>query len=144
MAQQKRSNWIEDQIKRMGEDFIVNMNPEGIQRAAKQRIFRDMVKGNINYEVHGKYFQDPKFLENLIIAAQNELQNNSIVYYALCEYDINHPGNPLVIENKATYHALTVIHETILTRLYWVKNSYYNTGYLTDLASVLFGYRNRI
>lgn len=143
MAKQKQPCWIEDQIRRFGEDFILRMNPENIQRSAKSRIFKDMVKGNIDYGVYGMYFIESKFLENLIIAASNELQNNDVVLRALIEFDNNHPGDSLVIQNRTYYHGRCCIFKTILDRLYAVKSSY-NVGYLSDISYVLHGYRNFI
>ena len=142
MGQQRKSNWIEEQIKRMGEDFIYYMNPERIQKAAKTRIFRDMVNGNIDYEVYGKYFEDSKFLENLIIAANSELLNNSIILTALIEFDNKYPGDANVIALRTKHHSLCVVYQNIYDRLINVKANYNNIGYLSDLSATLRFYRN--
>ena len=38
------------------------LKPEQIQRAAKERIFREMARGQIDYGQFGKYYLDGKFL----------------------------------------------------------------------------------
>ena len=114
------------------DNFIVNVNPEQIQRAAKNRIFREMAGGNIDYTQYGKYFLDSKFLENLIVAATNELTNNSCVLAALREYDYNHPGDTVVIYNITSYNAKCNGYITILDALNGVKMTQ-NIGFLTDL-----------
>lgn len=143
MAGNRRNNWIEDQIKRFGEDFVFTMSPESIQRNAKRRIFSDMVKGNIDYGVHGKYFNDPKFLENLIIAAENELLNNEVILTALMEFDMNHPGNSTVIMNRTKFNGLVIIYRSLVNKLHAVKMSF-NVGYLVDIPVELRTYRNYI
>lgn len=139
-----KNSWIDDQINRFGEDFIIRMNPETIQRQAKQRLFRDMVRGNIDYDKHGKYFADSKFLENLIIAAFNELQSNDAVLRALTFYDRYVPGDSIISQCIIRHHALCCIYKSILDRLNAVKYNDYNIGYLTDISMVLRGYRNFI
>ena len=75
------------------ENFINKISAMQIQKSAKERIFREMLRGSIDYAEYGKYFLEPKFLKNLILAAQNELINNGIIKVALEEYNYNHPGN---------------------------------------------------
>jgi hypothetical protein len=144
MAQKNRQNYFDQSIRQFGEDFIMMLTPEKIQRSAKQRIFREMVQGHIDYSVYGKYFTDPKFFENLLIAAYDELNNNAIIKSALTEFDLHHPGNNLVVVLKGKYTSLEYIYGVIYGRLSQVKASGYNIGYLSDLSAVLYNYRNQI
>jgi len=118
------------------ENFIVALKPEQIQRSAKERIFREMIRGQIDYTKYGKYFADTKFLENLIIAADNELTNNSVVSTALQFYDLNYPGDVNIRYNVARYNNLTIIYNAILYRLMMIKQTG-DIGWLTDLQHVV-------
>lgn len=139
-----KNNFFQDQIKKNGEESILLMNPTWIQTQAKRRIFREMVRGDINYEVYGKFFQDPKFLENLIIAAKGESDVCTIQYMALREYELNHPGIPLTSELVAHYYALMNIYNTLHTQMTLCRNNYYNVAYLTGIAPVLATMKNHI
>lgn len=118
------------------EDFVRFLKPEQIQKSAKERIFREMARGQIDYVKFGKYFVDSKFLENLIIAANNELMNNSTIGTALQYYDSCFPGQINVVHNLNRYSALCFIYNNILQRLYNVKMTS-DIGYLADLQYVL-------
>lgn len=138
----KENNYFSSNIKRWDrEDFLWQMRPEIIQRDAKNRIFREMVQGKIDYEKYGKYYLDPKFLENLIITASNELSNNSIVYIALENLDRSFPGNMEIVSNKTRYAGFVQIYSVLLNRLEAVKATG-NIGYLVDIQYVLFDYKN--
>lgn len=140
----KENNYFTTMISRTGrKDFIALLNPEKIQKAGRERIFREMARGQIDYTKYGEYYLDSKFIDNLIIAADNELRNNDICAKALEFYDINFPGNQLVIFNKERYEALAFIHGAILQRLQYVKVSG-NVGYLTDLKYVVSKIKNYI
>lgn len=131
------NNYFTNMISRYGtEDFVHFLKPEQIQRSARERIFREMVRGQIDFSVHGKYFQDSKFLENLIIAATDELNNNIAVNTALEFYDMNRPGDMIIIRNRVKHSNLVVIYNAIVIRLNNVKFTG-NIGYLTDLPYVL-------
>jgi hypothetical protein len=124
------------------EDFIVCLKPEQIQRSAKERIFREMVRGQIDYSVYGGYFLDSKFLENLLIAADNELRNNSCVAEALGYYDMHVcPGSALVISNKTRYEQLRYIYSILCSRLNALKLTG-DIGTLIDIQYVLADFRN--
>ena len=112
---QVQNNYFTSNIRRYNrEDFVCMMKPEQIQRDAKNRIFRELVQGKIDYSIYGKYFLEPKFIDNLIISADNELRNNT-----------------------------TILNQTILNRLNLVR-MYSNVGYLTDLSAVLVNQRTFI
>ncbi len=124
-------------------DFIVLLKPEQIQRSARERIFREMVRGQIDYTTHGQFFLDQKFLDNLIVAADNELSNNVVVSAALEMYDMAYPGHIEVIHNRTKHNNLCHIYNCLLERLQQVKMTG-NVGYLTDIHCVLNGIKQYI
>ena len=135
---QQQNNYFTNMISRFNgnENFIIALKPEQIQRSAKERIFREMIKGQIDYTQFGNYFLDSKFLENLIIAAYNELTNNSVISTALQFYDMNFPGDVNIRYNTLKYQNLVIIYQNLLYRLQMVKESG-NIGYLTDFQYVI-------
>lgn len=124
-------------------NFVVYLKPDQIQRSARERIFREMVKGQIDYTEYGQYFLDSKFLENLIIAAEFELNNNSIDRVALAYYDLNYFGyNKLnVISRRAQKDSLCYVYSYILSCLYNIKATG-NIGAIANLQYELSTYRN--
>jgi len=141
-AKQQDISYFGAMRKKFQDDNIVwYLKPEQIQKAAKDRIFREMVSGAINYSENGKYFQDSKFLENLIIAAQNELTNNIIIRDALRMYTCMYPGYMDAGKLVARYENLSLIMNIILNKLNEVKFTG-NIGVLTDIQRNLGNYRN--
>lgn len=141
---QNQNNYFSNSIRKYNsEEFVSFLKPEQIQKSAKERIFREMVKGQIDYVQYGKYFLDSKFLENLIIAAENELKNNITIYNALRYYDLNFPGDINVIYNSTKHNCLVFIFDNILQRLRNIKMTS-NIGYLSDLQYVLGNYNKYI
>jgi hypothetical protein len=134
-----KTNYIDSMIKQYGDQWIVALNPEDIQRSCK-RLVKDMVRGNINYEKHGDYFLDAKFLDNLIIAVENELEMNSLHYNAMCFYQQYNPQ----IKNMSIHinhdYVITVIYNTIYNKLQQVKFTQ-NVGCLYDISALLNQYR---
>ena len=137
MAQQQ-NNYFTTMIKRYNGngDFVNFLKPEQIQRSAKERIFREMVRGQIDYSIFGIYFEDPKFLENLIVACENELSNYSTVAMSLDFFDSYYPGNNNVIFNKNRYNSLVQIYTVLRDKLFAVKITG-NVGCLTDIQYIL-------
>lgn len=135
---QQQNNYFTSMIHRYNgeENFIVALKPEQIQRSARERIFREMAKGQIDYTIYGKYFLDSRFLENLIIAAENELTNNSVITSALQFYDISFPGDMNIRYNYARHYNLMIIFNNIVYRLKMIKETG-DIGYLTDLCYVV-------
>lgn len=141
MANNYQNNFFTNMIRRYSrEDFVVALKPEQIQKSAKDRIFREMIRGQIDYAKFGSYYFDPKFLENLIIAADNELRNNIACEAALSFYDLHHPGDGVVIHNKTKFGNLVVIYSGILQRLQSLKMTG-DIGFLTDLQFVFADYK---
>ena len=118
------------------QDFITYQKPEQIQMSAKTRIFREIVKGQIDFAQYGQYFLDPKFMENLIIAANDQLVEYSTIYSALDFYDYNVPGSYDVLRIKTKYGFLVQIYNVLLNKFGEVKMSG-NIGLLTDIKYIL-------
>lgn len=134
----QQNNYFSSMIKRFdgNVDFVSLITPEMIQKSAKERIFREMSKGQIKYEEYGNYFLDPKFLDNLIVAANDELNNNATVCKALEYFDLTFPGDQSVYINRVRYSCLLNIYSIIFQRLSMVKATG-NIGSLTDIQYVL-------
>ncbi len=133
----KYNNYFDIMISRyQTPDFVRMLKPEQIQRSAIERIFREMVRGQIDFSQYGNYFLDSKFLDNIIIAAADELDNNSAINKALAFYDINYPGDATIIRNRYKISARVIIYNALYQRLSNAKMSG-DIGYLTDLPYVL-------
>lgn len=137
-----RQNYFDQQIRQNGTDFILSLSPEKIQRNAKTRIFREMVTGQIDYTVYGKYFTDSKFFENLFIACFDELQNNTLIANALQVYDMYYPGNQLTTILLGKHKSLAYVYNVIYNALYAMKMDNYNVGQLSGISAMLYDYRN--
>lgn len=137
-----RKNYIQNMIAQYGENWIVALKPEDIQRSAK-RIFREMIRGQIDYQKEGKYFLDLKFTDNLIIAADNELEINTLYYNSVFIYRQYYPNDPLAGIQLTHLQALCYIYKIIHDKLSCVKQTA-NIGWLSDVSSVLFNYRNHL
>lgn len=124
-------------------DFIYYLKPEQIQKSAKEKIFKEMVQGKIDYTIFGMYFNDSKFLENLLIAAQDELINNSTIRDALSLYVATYPGNQYSVNLLGRHDVLTRIYTVIFDKLNYVKNTG-NVGYLADIQYVLAEFKNAL
>lgn len=144
-SKQKDNSWFATMKKKFPDvpNFLVYLKPEQIQRYAKERIFREMVRGQIDYTEYGQYFTDSKFLENLIIAASDELISNSTIRDALVYYDTYNPGIQNVITERAKKENLVFVFNILLNRLTSAKMSG-NIGVLTDIQYVLGSYKNII
>lgn len=124
------------------EDFVWRLRPEQIQKAGKDRIFREMIRGQIDYSKYGKYFLDNRFIDNLIVAANDELNNNCIIYNALNFQDTYQPGNLAVSNLMNRYSNYVYIYQVLVDRLQAVKVTG-NVGALIDINLVLGNlYRN--
>lgn len=136
-------NYFTSQInKYQSQDFIPLISPEEIQRDSK-RICRELIKGKIDIGKFGKYFQDSKFVDNLIIGVQSDYNFNITNLAALRFYDGNFPGSQQVIYNIYTCNILSFCYSTILVRLQMLKSSIYeNVGVLTDIPIILKNYKN--
>ena len=134
-----KNNFITNMIRQYGDNWIVAMNPENIQKSAK-RIFKEMVRGQYDYEKLGEYFLDGKFLDNLIVAASNELEINTLYYNALSFYMQSFPQTPNISPAIVHVQKLAYIYNVILQALSTVKQTG-NIGYLHNICALLYSYR---
>ena len=142
MAGNKQYNYISNMKSQYGENWIVALKPDDIQRNAK-RIFRDMIKGSINYEEDGVYFLDGKFLENLIIAASNELEINTLYLNVVSFYFNYYPNIPNISTQINHLQSVCYCYNILLDKLNNVKYTQ-NIGILYDTAALLGRYRNHM
>ena len=144
IVEYKQNNYFTSMIKKYPNgDFIFYLKPEQIQKVGKDRIFKEIIQGKIEYSLFGKYFLDPKFMDNLLIAAQDELINNTYIRDALILYDSTYPGNQQVIGMRSRYEALAFIYKVLVDKFNAVKATG-NVGYLSDTQYVLGAYRNAL
>lgn len=138
----KNNSYIQMMVNQNGDEWILALRPEDIQRSTK-RIVKDMVRGTIDYQNHGKFFLDPKFMENLIIGVSNELEINTLNYNACQFYYQYFPQTPNIQPHIYHLERTCYIYGTILQRLNAVKMSS-NVGYMTDISALLFNDRNNL
>lgn len=137
-----------------GENWYVGLSPENIQKQSG-RIFKEMVKGYIDYEKYGNYFLDGKLTDNLIISANNELEVNTLLLNALSYYanvsancDMNvrnivQSYGPTVGSEITHLEALCQIYSVLLSTLKSIRETY-NIGYLANVTTLLYNVRNHI
>jgi len=134
-------NYFDQMVKQYGENWIVALKPEDIQRSAK-RIVKDMVKG-IDYQVYGNYFLDGKFLDNLMIAVNNELEVNKLYLSAVTLFAQTYPYTPNIGTHLTHLKALYQIYGVIYSKLDYVKHTG-SIGYLADISALLYNYKNHL
>lgn len=137
-----KTNYIQNMIRQYGENWIVALRPEDIQRSGK-RIFKEMVKNQIDYQSEGNYFLDGKFLDNLIISATNELEINTLYFNAVSFYQQYNPNVPNISVQVTHLQVLCYIYSVIYNKLSTVKSTG-NIGYLADTSALLYNYRNHL
>ena len=137
-----RVNYIQNMKKQYGDNWINLLRPEDIQRSAK-RVFKEMIRNQIDYEKDGNWFNEAKFLDNLIIAAQNELEINTLYYNAVTFYFQYYPDIPNISPQISHLEILCYVYNVILSKLSAVKVTG-NIGCLFDTSSLLYSYRNHI
>lgn len=141
MAKTGRS-YLDSMVKQWGDDWLVAVNPDTIQRSIK-RIVRDMARNTIDYEKHGKYFLDSKFIENVIIACTNEYEEASLHYNALVFYQQYYPQIPNIGPLINHDQILMFVYSTVINKLNNVRLTN-NIGELYDLGATLFQYKNHL
>ena len=132
------NNYFDSKIREYNgnQDFVKFLKPDQIQRSAKDRIIREMVRGQIDYTKYGKYFLDPKFFENVYIAARSEYENACAICAALEYYDMTFPGNMVVLRNLQRYNNICYMYNVVVTRLSQLKETE-NIGALADIQYLL-------
>ena len=84
-------NYFSQSIEKMGENFLAQKTTDMIRRDAKNRIFKDIVNGSIDYTKYGRYFMDSRFLNQLISTAEEELNIHRVQIMCLEFYYCNFP-----------------------------------------------------
>lgn len=139
---QQQRNYITQQIQLFGDDWIVAAKPEEIQKNGK-RILKEMVQGKMNYEQVGKYFLDSKFMNNLIISLQNELEVNGLYLQAVSFYKQYYPQMPNIGYHENHLKCLCYVYDVVYNKLIQVRDTQ-DIGYLTDISGLLFNFRNHL
>lgn len=67
----KRENYFQQNINRLGPNFMDSI-PLDRMKLDAVKVFRELARGNIDVEVHGKYFLNDKFLEACISTAETK------------------------------------------------------------------------
>ena len=134
MAQQKRENYFEMNLKDHDENFINNRSPQDLQKDARKRIFKDMIYGNVDYEVFGKFYTNPNFIDALITTASVEAQKHSITSLALEQYhraSCDPVAYAMSVKHKNCAYALDCIRYD----LEMLKQNNYDISFLTSLQT---------
>lgn len=135
----KPTNYISNMIQQRGENWVSTVRPEDIQNSGK-RIIKEMVKGSYDYQDLGIYFLDTKFLSNLMIFVDNELQYNTYLYSAVGFYSqyYSDPNSGFYISKISAIHYIySVIQERLKT-----LQATENISCLLDICPMLYNYRN--
>lgn len=136
-------NYIQNLVKQYGDNWIVNFSSTDIQNRVAPRVFKDMVRGYINYETVGKYFLDSKLLENLIIACNNELEVNNLYAMSVEMFMQYYPQYPNISAHLNHLKCLVFIYNILNQKFQMVKETG-NIGYFADISSILLGYKNHL
>lgn len=134
--------YFEQMISQYGENWTIGVTPDGIQKSSK-RIFKEMSKGQIDYEKYGQNFLDAKVIDNLIIASQNELEINTLLYNAVVFYSNSFPQYPNIGAEITHLQSLCYIYNIFFNKLRLVKETG-NIGNLADIAALLYNVRNHL
>ena len=135
-------NYFSQSIEKMGENFLAQKTTDMIRRDAKNRIFKDIVNGSIDYTKYGRYFMDSRFLNQLISTAEEELNIHRVQRMALEFYDFSFPGYPLVIELVKRERVIEYVLDMIYNYLKLVRDSNFDVGYLPQLTMKICKYKN--
>ena len=133
MAQvNKRENYFEMNLRDHDENFIYNRSTQDLQRDAKKRIFKDMIYGNIDYEVFGSYFTIPNFVDALMNVAKVERDKHNITAVALQKFHMETADAAAYILSVQHSNCACVLN-CILFNLEKVKMNNYDIKFLLDL-----------
>lgn len=138
-GQKQRDNYFTRNVQQFGDDFLVQKTAQDLQRDAKNRIFKDMVYGNIDYTVFGKYYLDGRFLNQLIVTAEEELVIHQVYREALQYYDINVPGNIKVRDILMKEINVEAVLNSMVSTLHLVRDTN-NIGYLPGFSQSISGH----
>ncbi len=131
-TQIKRENYFEMNLRDHDENFINNRSTQDLQRDAKKRIFKDMIYGSIDYEVYGKFFTNPTFLDALINTASTEAQKHHVTADALRQYHMA-TADSIAYVLSVQHQNCAYVMDCIKYDLEMVKNNNFDIRYLTEL-----------
>lgn len=141
---QKANNYFSINIQKFGDNFIAQKSAQDIQRDAKKKIFKDMVFGNIDYDVYGQYFTDPNFLDNLITVAMIEKDVHEVTGQALYNFSMTNAADPRAsiasqkcIQHQHTGYVLGILLGAFLT----IKNTNMNISCLPGITTAVYPYK---
>lgn len=135
MAMQKRKdNYFDINLRDHDNNFINNKSNIDLQKDAKKRIFKDMIYGNIDYDVHGAFFTNPNFIDILINTADIEEKKHKIQADALSMY-YSTTLDPIAFNLASQHNNCWYALKWIKYDLEMVKTNNYNIKYLTDLIA---------
>lgn len=133
-----KTSYFDMNVQKDGEDFLDKKSATEIVKDAKRRIFKDMAYGNINYEKYGMYFTEPRFLDQLLIVAEDEMYNHQTMYQALTLLDQQRPGDIRIITLCSKENRLATVYGIIYSHLKYVKDTGYNISVLPNLTSQIY------
>ena len=137
MAKTKTS-YFDMMVQKEGEDFLDRKTADELVRDAKRRIFKDMAYGNIDYEKHGRYFMEPRFLDQLLCVAEDEANNHQKYWQALVMLDSTCPGDLRTVTLCSKENRLATVYGIIYTHLKCVKDMGYNISVLPNMTSQIY------
>ena len=131
--QKKKDNYFDINLRDHDVNFINNKSNLDIQKDAKKRIFKDMIYGNIDYDVHGAFFTNPNFVDILITTAGIESQKHHVQTSALDEYYTKY-NDPVAFTLANQHRFCAYALDWIKYDLEMAKNNNYDIKYLTELT----------
>lgn len=102
----KRNNkpsYFRENVSRFGENFIETKSAYDLERDTK-RIFRDLLYGNINFDVDGKYFYNVKVVEACLRSSYEEWYNANYNYTGNCLFMQQSGINETMFEKLIQYN----------------------------------------
>ncbi len=138
------NNYFTINKQKFGDDFIKRKSAQDIQRDAKKKIFKDMVFGNIDYDVDGMYYTDANFLDNLITTALTERDVHQVTAFALYDFAMFKGGDPLapIAGQKSGSHQQTAnALQCLLNTFVYIKDHDMDISCLPGVTLAVAPYR---
>ena len=131
--QKKKDNYFDINLRDHDNNFINNKSNLDIQKDAKKRIFKDMIYGNIDYDVYGAFFTNPNFVDILITTAGVESQKHHIQSAALDQF-YSTSRDPIAFNLANQHRNCAYALDCIKYDLEMTKNNNYDIKFLTELT----------
>jgi hypothetical protein len=81
----RSNNYFEQEIAKFGKDFLNSKNAKNIMLDT-DRIFRDLVRGNIDVIHYEEYLSDPMLLEACLVQSYNKMNFHGISHQGVLSY----------------------------------------------------------